>query len=759
MATISYQLRPAYVAGWAGGVISIDDTRTYNVGAHLTSGSGTITEDAADYPLISKLDAYPPLYRTGSSPGAPAAPRYRDVFAQDHGPLYEQADDGSKTALSSGSGSAAVAVSADTSIPKSIASRCLVNAQAGSIVGTTTGETLEQNHKILANCDDITIAFSNSYGGGRFVAANTIYVRAAVRDNAGYWHRCTFNGGQSEVTLLPGVTLRCDPVGIGFSNGDRALTRTFVRVANVGELVPCGAVTQPSPYNEGVVSGDHTLDAAAVTSDGNYHYGPAGIFAEVTDAACVVGIYGDSISGGQNDSNANADRVGWVLRALADQWPYLQLSVPGDAAAGFKPPVTSGPVTTRKPRIVLAGGVTHALHPIGTNDLGGGTYAQLQDSELRVWRASKMRNQKTIAFTIMPSGVTSTDSFATLVNQTVSATSATIRVPYNNWLRAGAPVDPTTGAAVAIGTAGALLAGQVGHPLDVWIELADLAESSRDSGKWRVDLGVPSDGTHPAAVLCASIATNIIAALTAALGAKAPGAAAVAPVNDPTTIFGSKIHARYVASQITGKNDGDAISQWNDVSGHGRHLLQATGGKQPLYKTNINYSVPAVRFDGIDDFLQTAGFTALPQPYELLIVCKYRSDLGGRAFQAHMFGGAGGSVLRFSWGGGTAPAPLVFGAGSNLNSSFISDPWTGWHQYGVVFNGASSEMREDNTVIASGNAGAGTLSGLAVASDGNGTAVVCGDIDVQEVIVLNAASSPTERADYRAYNVSTYATP
>jgi hypothetical protein len=51
------------------------------------------------------------------------------------------------------------------------------------------------------------------------------------------------------------------------------------------------------------------------------------------------------------------------------------------------------------------------------------------------------------------------------------------------------------------------------------------------------------------------------------------------------------------ADAIKGKSDGDAISQWDDSSGNGRH---ATANLQPTYKTNILNGRPVVRFDGSD---------------------------------------------------------------------------------------------------------------------------------------------------------------
>lgn len=61
------------------------------------------------------------------------------------------------------------------------------------------------------------------------------------------------------------------------------------------------------------------------------------------------------------------------------------------------------------------------------------------------------------------------------------------------------------------------------------------------------------------------------------------------------------------ASRITGKSDGDSVSQWDDLSGNSNHWAQATSSKQPTYQTNELNGLPIVRFDGVDDVLTHAG--------------------------------------------------------------------------------------------------------------------------------------------------------
>ena len=74
----------------------------------------------------------------------------------------------------------------------------------------------------------------------------------------------------------------------------------------------------------------------------------------------------------------------------------------------------------------------------------------------------------------------------------------------------------------------------------------------------------------------------------------------------PLSISGLKLWLD--ASQISGLNDGDALTTWSDSSGLGNDATQAAGTKKPLYKTAIQNGLPVVRFDGVDDVLKTPIF-------------------------------------------------------------------------------------------------------------------------------------------------------
>lgn len=73
----------------------------------------------------------------------------------------------------------------------------------------------------------------------------------------------------------------------------------------------------------------------------------------------------------------------------------------------------------------------------------------------------------------------------------------------------------------------------------------------------------------------------------------------------PTTILPSDLAnliGWYRADAITGLSDADPVGTWSDESGASNDLT-STGANRPTYKTNIQNTLPAVRFDGTDDWM------------------------------------------------------------------------------------------------------------------------------------------------------------
>lgn len=84
----------------------------------------------------------------------------------------------------------------------------------------------------------------------------------------------------------------------------------------------------------------------------------------------------------------------------------------------------------------------------------------------------------------------------------------------------------------------------------------------------------------------------------------------------PTDIAGLKLWLRAGSLSLS---DGDPVSSWTDLSGNANHAVQASGTKQPLFKTAIINGKDVVRFDGVDDVLVAP--TPIGPPCSCFVVC------------------------------------------------------------------------------------------------------------------------------------------
>jgi hypothetical protein len=147
------------------------------------------------------------------------------------------------------------------------------------------------------------------------------------------------------------------------------------------------------------------------------------------------------------------------------------------------------------------------------------------------------------------------------------------------------------------------------------------------------------------------------------------------------------------------------VSQWNDISGNGRHLTQATGASQPTY--NAGSGFPYLQFDGTDDFMKTGSFTQ-SQPISVYFVGQQVTWTNTDIF----WDGLAAGCQAFQ--NGSTPN-IGINAGSTLGS--VSSLAVGAN--GIlcaVFNGASSSLRHNRNSAITGAAGAGNPDGFTLGS-------------------------------------------
>jgi len=91
-------------------------------------------------------------------------------------------------------------------------------------------------------------------------------------------------------------------------------------------------------------------------------------------------------------------------------------------------------------------------------------------------------------------------------------------------------------------------------------------------------------------------------------------------------VFGGQV--LWLKADALTLNNNDAVSSWTDSSGNGKDHAQASGTKQPTFKTNQQNGKPGVSFDGTNDDLVSASVPTTALVYSIFTVQKFTSAAG-----------------------------------------------------------------------------------------------------------------------------------
>lgn len=373
-----------------------------------------------------------------------------------------------------GSGSSTTSATSSNK-PVSVAHRVGTYVSTSTVDANHQAVTYKVRHYANVKSGMYRLAYGNFYANsttGDTDGANDIVVGASIEDASGNIYVAKFNG-QKNVTLPPGSFILSDPIAVFFNQGDVFYTRNYVSVS-AGQKYPVG-IQQESGSNEGLAQGDITASGTITpTAPESNCFHPLFILGNpdpsVSNNNSSVLFLGDSITAGVGANyygNSYAHISGQLFRR-----GILVGAVTGDKGSSFSASPSYG-----KYRMLLAQYATHAVIAFGANDLGVGnenTAIQIQGYNTVIANRLIAMGLKVYLVTIPPR-TTSTDGYATTVNQTPStgytggATSE--RAKYNAWVR----TKPA--------------------PFTDYIELADIVESGRDTGLWKPLY--TTDGYHP----------------------------------------------------------------------------------------------------------------------------------------------------------------------------------------------------------------------------------------------------------------------
>jgi lysophospholipase L1-like esterase len=330
--------------------------------------------------------------------------------------------------------------------------------------GVEMGATFLKRYTIAEPCHSLKLVYTNWYLGGNSEAENPddIIVKASIDLGSGLLIPVKFNGKKTG-TINGGSYLVSDEIGIEFNKDDTFLVRTYVSVDTAGKKWLL--TWSPALSGEGKIAADVTEGGTLTYVAAPGLYKPVAVIGKSQSKRKSALLVGDSIFWGSGDNTSNVDPHGYGQIAMKNNNnPYMAIPRVTERANHF------ATITNRQFRIQLAKYCDFALCDYGINDVRGSrTLDQIKADLQTVWGVLVKRGLPVFQSTITPA-TTSTDAWATVANQTIDATNS-VRTQLNDWIR----TTPS--------------------PLSGYFEIADLAETSRNSGIWKA--GYTDDGLHP----------------------------------------------------------------------------------------------------------------------------------------------------------------------------------------------------------------------------------------------------------------------
>jgi hypothetical protein len=377
---------------------------------------------------------------------------------------------------------------------RNLATKCAF-ANAGAVTGNTN---YRGRIRLTAVADivDPVVVYGN-FSGGLLPEVdpvnNGITFRAAIEYPIGTGLTPLWYNGSRDMVLAPGGQGGFDAAGILIPAGSAFYAHTRMIVGTTGETIgPTSTIIQGTTdgYQLDQLTTDNTstIGATYATTNQNFNIGPLAVLGRLRASVGVpsVLILGDSIAAATGDTNR--DYSGFIARGIGATLPFMTLAKSSAQANHWTASRIYSHVAA-----AAACGATHAISDMGTNDLGAGrTVAQIQADLIAFWTLFTSRRIKVWQTTQTPH-TTSTDTWATLGNQTPLAAYSTNNAwaTLNDWIR-------TTPA-----------------PLSGYIEVADTVTPSRNTCAWNVGSVYLTDGfgLHPSPAGHAAMAVPVAAAV------------------------------------------------------------------------------------------------------------------------------------------------------------------------------------------------------------------------------------------------------
>lgn len=228
-------------------------------------------------------------------------------------------------------------------------------------------------------------------------------------------------------------------------------------------------------------------------------------------------------------------------------------------------------------------------------------------------------------------------------------------------------------------------------------------------------------------------------------GRGAGGAIGGGSVVSPQTIFGSSLKL-WLRSDLGITLNGSNVSAWDDQSGNGNHVTQATPANQPAYNASdaAYANRPTVEATLTTHYLASGAF-AVSQPCTIIFVGEIDTSF----------------CTAISTGTSAGTNPIIFNSAGNvaINAGVTRGSGVGAttkHSTLAEFNGVTSFVGVDNWLTGgvTGDAGASAIAALGVGAYTNGTFGSVGKC--AEVIILSGLATAPQKTQLAAYLAARY---
>ena len=189
----------------------------------------------------------------------------------------------------------------------------------------------------------------------------------------------------------------------------------------------------------------------------------------------------------------------------------------------------------------------------------------------------------------------------------------------------------------------------------------------------------------------------------------------------------------------------NVVSIWYDQSGNEFDLTQETANRRPVKIDNVLNGLPAIRFDGVNDFMRVEFGETFTQPNTIFCIYNFT-----------------GTGVRYQVDGTTEYHALMYWTNSVRMRSAAAN-W-GYNKsapfdYILVsgeYNTNQSKIYENGVFKNTGNMGTASLSGLTLGSSYNTAANTFHNGDILEIIIYDALLSDEERISVEQYLMNKY---